>query len=50
MGGLIGLDYPGVDIAMCRGGWDSRDDVADLWWGLQVMERAALEAMAEKQG
>jgi hypothetical protein len=43
MGGLIGLDYPAVDVAMRHGGWE--DPEGDLWWGLQVMERAALSAM-----
>lgn len=45
-GGPVGLDYTAVDVALRR--FRIADDDGEVFAGLQVMEFAALKAMAAK--
>lgn len=44
-GGVLGLNYPGVHIALQA---LQTDVTPDLWSGLQVMEMAALDKLNER--
>jgi hypothetical protein len=46
MGGVLGLDYSAVDVAIRRGG---HADDAETFAGLQVMERAAVAEIQAQQ-